>query len=53
MMKKKKGKGKATAEQKGKKKVANKGKCFYYKTDGHYKRNCPKYLAEKRAEKEK
>ena len=23
-------------------------KCFYYKGTGHWKRNCPKYLAEKK-----
>ena len=24
----------------------NIGKCFHYNVDGHWKRNCPKYLAE-------
>jgi hypothetical protein len=26
-------------------------KCFYYNGDGHWKRNCPKYLEEKKADK--
>lgn len=39
--------------QKGKKaKVANKGKCFNCNVYEHWKRNCPKYLAEKRKAKE-
>ena len=25
--------------------------CFYYKGDGHWKRNCPKYLEDKKAGK--
>ncbi|KAA0059065.1 gag/pol protein [Cucumis melo var. makuwa] len=33
------------------KKVAN-GKCYHYNQDRHWLRNCPKYLAEKKAEKE-
>ncbi|KAA0036108.1 gag/pol protein [Cucumis melo var. makuwa] len=36
------------AEGKGKAKVAIKGKCFHYNVDGHWKRNCPKYLAKKK-----
>ena len=28
-----------------------KGKCFYCNKDGHWKRNCPKYLAELREKK--
>ncbi|XP_022157999.1 uncharacterized protein LOC111024598 [Momordica charantia] len=35
--------------QKGKKaKVATKWKCFHYGVDGHWKRICPKYLADKK-----
>jgi hypothetical protein len=26
-------------------------KCFYCKGDGHWKRNCPKYLEYKKADK--
>ena len=29
-----------------KKKKDKKGKCFHYDVEGHWKRNCPKYLAE-------
>ncbi|TYK19424.1 gag/pol protein [Cucumis melo var. makuwa] len=36
------------AEGKGKAKVAIKGKCFHYNVDGHWKRNCSKYLAKKK-----
>ena len=53
---KKKGKGKGktppTTTAKGKKPVVEKGKCFYCSGDGHWKRNCPKYLADKKAGKE-
>ena len=38
---KKKGKGKIPTNLKSKKKVADKGKYFDYKKDGHLKRNCP------------
>ncbi|TYK29862.1 gag/pol protein [Cucumis melo var. makuwa] len=47
---KKKGKGKTPKNSKGKK-VA-KGKCYHCNEDGHWLRNCPEYLAEKKAEKE-
>ncbi|KAA0025844.1 gag/pol protein [Cucumis melo var. makuwa] len=39
-----------TKNSKGKK-VA-KGKCYYCNQDGHWLRNCLKYLAEKKSEKE-
>ncbi|XP_022139260.1 uncharacterized protein LOC111025819 [Momordica charantia] len=48
-IKKKKEKGKAPVVDKGKN-VA-KGICFHCNQDEHWKRNCPKYLAEKKAEK--
>ena len=55
----KKGKGKKGNFKKNGKQVANPGKkpksgpkpeteCFYCKGIGHWKRNCPKYLAEKK-----
>lgn len=37
--------------KKGKKKIADKGTCFHCNQDGHWRRNCPQYLAEKKAEK--
>ena len=49
---KKKGKGKAATNLKGKKKIVDKGKCFHCNKDGHWKWNYPKYLVEKRAENE-
>ena len=56
IQKKKRWKGKgpvaATPQGKGKTKVTDKGKCFHYNVDGHQKRNCPKYLAKKKKEKE-
>ena len=56
---KKKGKGKKANFKKNGKKVATPGKkpkagpkpkteCFYCKRTGHWKRNCPKYLADKK-----
>ncbi|KAA0032339.1 gag/pol protein [Cucumis melo var. makuwa] len=43
------GKGHTTAaEGKGKAKVAIKGKCFHCNMNGHWKRNCLKYLAKKK-----
>ena len=53
IQKKKRGKGKAptVGKNKGKAKVADKGKCINCNVDGHWKRNCPKYLAEKKKEK--
>ena len=56
---KNKGKGKKGNFKKNSKKVATPGKkpkygpkpeteCFYYKGTGHWKRNCPKYLADKK-----
>ncbi|KAA0047411.1 gag/pol protein [Cucumis melo var. makuwa] len=47
---KKKRKGKTPKNSKGKK-VA-KSKCYHCNEDGHWLRNCPKYLAEKKAEKD-
>src|SRR3989337_2808980 len=57
---KKKGKGKKGNFKKNSKQVAAPMKkpkagpkpeteCFYYKGNGHWKRNCPKYLADKKA----
>src|SRR5215813_13877696 len=43
-MKKKKNK-------KSSKETKPKGKCFYYNKDGHWKSNCPKYLAELKEKK--
>ena len=56
---KKKGKGKKGNFKKNSKQVATPGKkpksgpkpkteCSYYKGTGHWKRNCPKYLADKK-----
>ncbi|KAA0050451.1 gag/pol protein [Cucumis melo var. makuwa] len=47
----KKGKGK-TPKQNKEKKTTEKGKCYHCGTNGHWLRNCPKYLAQKKAEKE-
>ncbi|TYK04285.1 gag/pol protein [Cucumis melo var. makuwa] len=47
---KKKRKGKTPKNSEGKK-VA-KGKCYHCNEDGHWLRNCPKYLTEKKADKE-
>ncbi|TYK03715.1 gag/pol protein [Cucumis melo var. makuwa] len=47
----KKGKGKTPKQNKGKK-TAEKGKCYHYGENGHWLRNCLKYLAQKKAEKE-
>ncbi|TYK15840.1 gag/pol protein [Cucumis melo var. makuwa] len=46
----KKGKGKTPKNRKGKN-VA-KGKCYLCNQNGHWLRNCPKYLAKKKAKKE-
>ena len=47
--------GKAMAKpiknKKGSKDAKSKGKCFHYKNDGHWKRNCPKYLEELKEKK--
>ena len=56
---KKKGKGKKRNFKKNSKQVATPGKkpkygpkpeteCFYFKGTGHWKQNCPKYLADKK-----
>ncbi|KAA0052226.1 gag/pol protein [Cucumis melo var. makuwa] len=44
------GKGKTPKQNKGKKAV-EKDKCYHCDQNGHWLRNCPKYLAEKKAEK--
>ncbi|TYK29714.1 gag/pol protein [Cucumis melo var. makuwa] len=44
-------KGKTLKQNKGKK-AAEKGKCYHCGKNGHWLRNCPKYLAEKKTEKE-
>ncbi|KAA0064149.1 gag/pol protein [Cucumis melo var. makuwa] len=49
--KEKKGKGKTPKQNKGKK-TAEKGKCYHCGENGHWLRNCPKYLVQKKAEKE-
>ncbi|KAA0054839.1 gag/pol protein [Cucumis melo var. makuwa] len=46
----KKGKGKTPKQNKGKK-TAEEGKCYHCGKNGHWLRNCPKYLARKKAEK--
>ncbi|KAA0063984.1 gag/pol protein [Cucumis melo var. makuwa] len=46
----KKGKGKISKNSKGKK--VSKGKYYHCNQNGHWLRNCPKYLAEKKADKE-
>ncbi|KAA0043128.1 gag/pol protein [Cucumis melo var. makuwa] len=48
---KKKGKGKIPKQNKGKK-AAEKGKCYHCGQNGHWLKNCPKYLVEEKAEKE-
>ncbi|KAA0041279.1 gag/pol protein [Cucumis melo var. makuwa] len=51
IQKRKGGKGKGptvAAEGKRKANVAIKGKFYHYNVDGHWKRNCPKYLAKKK-----
>ncbi|KAA0032993.1 gag/pol protein [Cucumis melo var. makuwa] len=47
----KKEKGKTPKQTKGKK-ITEKGKCYHCGENGHWLRNCPKYLAQKKAEKE-
>ncbi|KAA0063246.1 gag/pol protein [Cucumis melo var. makuwa] len=47
----KKGKGKTPKQTKGKK-TTEKGKCYHCGENGHWLRNCPKYLTQKKAEKE-
>ncbi|KAA0067405.1 gag/pol protein [Cucumis melo var. makuwa] len=43
-----KGKWKTPKQNKGKK-TAEKGKCYHCGEDGHWLRNCPKYLAQKKS----
>ncbi|KAA0060254.1 gag/pol protein [Cucumis melo var. makuwa] len=54
--KKKKGgqgnKANLAAAKTTKKSKATKGICFHYNQEGHWKRNCPKYLAEKKKAKQ-
>src|SRR5215813_2769436 len=55
-MKKKKNVGKpkgkaAKKKNKSSKDAKPKGNCFHCKKDGHWKRNCPKYLAELKEKK--
>ncbi|KAA0048103.1 gag/pol protein [Cucumis melo var. makuwa] len=47
----KKGKGKTPKQNKGKK-TQGKGKCYHCGENGHSLINCPKYLTQKKAEKE-
>ncbi|KAA0052272.1 gag/pol protein [Cucumis melo var. makuwa] len=47
----KKGNGKTPKQNKGKKTI-EKGKCYHYSENGHWLRNYPKYLAQKKAENE-
>ena len=45
---KKNGKKVAAQEKKPKSEPKPETECFYYKGSGHWKRNCPKYLADKK-----
>ena len=51
MKKKGKGKNKIPTNRKHKIQKADKEKCFHCNENAHWKRNCPKYLAEKKTEK--
>ena len=31
--------------------LVDKGECFHYNVDGHWKKNCPKYLDENKKER--
>ena len=42
---------KASDKKKGSKEKKPKGKCFHYEVDGHWKRNCNKYLSELKEKK--
>ena len=47
----KKEKAKTPKQNKGKKTI-EKGKCYHCGENGHWLRNCPKYLTQRKAEKE-
>ena len=47
-LKKEKGGGKARKASKKSKASKPETECFFYKEKGHWKRNCPKYIAEKK-----
>ena len=46
--KKSTGAGKTASQKKNKGEANKETECFYYKQKGHWKRNCKKYLADKK-----